>query len=213
MHYSRTELQTICSFFEIQDSIVDTYTFLDYTGTDEVGTKEKLILRLDFAQRKSVVMKLTKEKFTQSIIQQQCEFSEKLRKAGILTAQKFLCSDGYCLCWNGVHIIVEEYLTGTLEKINKTNAVKIGQLLAKMHLLSESHHYHLPIQTIFDFMGHNEVNGFDSFTKLMKDFDIAKEIIALYQEKAMACKKLWQYLPTYAVQGDFTLNNLAISDG
>lgn len=111
-----------------------------------------------------------------------------------------------------VNVTVEDYLGDEIKAIDFNDAFKIGQLMARMHKISEKGNCHIGANTIFNIVGYNEVSGDDEFVKLGEsnkiDSEMYLKIKKLYITKLNRVKSSWNKLPKFAVQGDISINNL-----
>jgi len=152
-----------------------------------------------------------------NIIEAQSIFSEYLRSQGILTPKRYMIGGSYCLKYElnnmFIDITVEDYLGDEIQTIDFELAYKIGQLMAKIHRISEKGSCYIGNDTIFNVVGYNEVSGFNSFLDLGEcnkiDSVMYQKIKALYTTKLEKIKLSWSKLPRYATQGDVSINNLS----
>jgi len=215
MKIKREKIKQYLKKFSIYSSINDIEPCLEYEGTDEKGEKLKYIYRIKFSDCPSLIIKITKEKYTYEVIEEQCDFSEKLRKKGIPVAKHIQSEGKYCILCDGFHITLEEDLSESLIRIDLELAKKIGTLMGKMHKTAEDNNLHLSTRTIFDFMKHNEVDGSNRFYELINEYSIDSKIIERVniQRKKVIEKIMlnWEELPCFGCQGDFSLNNLTLN--
>lgn len=201
--------------FSIYSNVEDVAPCLEYEGTDEKGEKLKYIYRTFFSDTQPLIIKITKEKYTIEVIEEQCDFSEKLRKKGIPIAKHYQAAGKYCILCDGFHVTLEEDFGESLSKIDLNLSNKIGQLMGKMHKIAEDDALHLSTRTIFDFMKHNEVDGSERFYALINGYSMDLEIIErINNQRKMTIEKImknWDALPCFGCQGDFSLNNLALN--
>lgn len=127
-----------------------------------------------------------------------------------------MSGNSYCIKYKlndmFLDVTVEDYLGEEIKTIDFKLAYEIGQLMAKIHNISEKGHCYIGANTIFNVVGYNEVSGYDEFVKLGEsgkiDSEMYQKIKKIYCIKIQRIKLLWDKLPRYATQGDFSINNL-----
>ncbi|WJY27293.1 phosphotransferase enzyme family protein [Sporosarcina trichiuri] len=206
--------------FGLQGTVSSIKPFIDYHS--EADKEVKTIAKVGFKDRAPLVVKFLKEpEHPPSVIESQSVFSEYLRNCGIRTAQRYEKNGTYCLPyqWDGLDLTVtiEEYLGEEIKAIDFPLARNIGQLLGKIHTVSEEGGCRIGKETIFNFLGYNEVSGYDTFRKMstIRELDplLFERIKGIYEEKREAVQRLWNLLPRAATQGDISINNLTVADG
>ena len=216
MNIELESLIEVLALYNFTERISDFNFLINYYN--EKTIEMKVITKVKFLDRKALVVKFIKEnKHPNNIIENQSIFSEYLRSQGILTAKRYMSGERYCIKykWNNMllDVTIEDYLGEEIKAIDSKLAYKIGQLMARMHKISEKGNCHIGANTIFNIAGYNEVSGFDSFLELgiSKKIDLImyKKIETLYIAKLDRVKSLWDKLPKYAVQGDISINNLS----
>ena len=69
----------------------------DYTDADSGYEELRLILKADFADRNSAVIRISDEDiFLNEVLEAQAEFSEHLRERGIFVPRRYRASEQYC---------------------------------------------------------------------------------------------------------------------
>lgn len=185
----------------------------------------KLIFRVDTAGGGKLVVKLLHEdknlQEEREKIENQCAFSEFLRKKGIRTPMRHRADGRYC----NEFIFMEKPLNATLEdwcgeeitEITVETARRIGELMARMHVISLENECRIGCGTLFSAAYWNDVDVFQQFCELTKDKRLDQgtvdKIKALRGEKLKRLRSVWETLPKAAVQGDISINNLTDNGG
>jgi Ser/Thr protein kinase RdoA (MazF antagonist) len=188
----------------------------------------KLIFRVDTAENGSFVIKLHHSKPMQTaIIEEQSRFSEKLRHEGINTAERFSVSNDFChtiqLRGKLFNATLERYVGEEVKVIDEKMVKSMAELMAQMHICSEVHDLHLSTGTIWDMLSQSaDISRGYAYFKSLKDMPIKKsakfdqliyqDITNQYDKRLWALEKVQLKLPTFAVQGDFSTNNMTNSD-
>ncbi|MEK5061710.1 hypothetical protein BK126_10035 [Paenibacillus sp. FSL H7-0326] len=170
MKITLQHIQEILSEYRISARIVDTHHYIEQYR-DHPTFRAKFILRVDFLDHKSVVMKLVQqEEHPRLIIEQQSIFSELMRRNGILTPKRYIAGEHYCISYVindlSLDVTVEEYLGEEIKTIDIEIAGKAGQLMGRMHAISEKEGAHIRVDSIFNVVGYNEVSGYERFREL-----------------------------------------------
>lgn len=220
MNVSFEMMNEILSLYKIQEKVSAIYNFIHYYN--EHSAEVKIVSKVEFTDRNPLVVKITKEnEHPFHKIESQSEFSEYIRSQGVLTPKRYANDGKYCVHYQLNNLIVgvtvEDFLGDELKAIDFTLSYKIGQLLGKIHRISEDGKCLIGSNTIFNFCGYNEVSGYEKFCELGDTGNINSEmylkIKGLYTEKFDRFKKVWDRLPRFATQGDISINNLAMIDG
>lgn len=205
----------VLALYNINEQIYDYKFFINMY--DEETLEMKVIVKVEFINRRPLVVKFVKENnHPGNIIQKQSAFSEYLRQQGILTPKRYMSGESYCIKFQFHNLIldvtVEDYFGDEIKTIDFKLAYKIGKLMAKIHSISEKGKCQIGSSTIFNVVGYNEVSGFDSLVKLGEsvkiDSALYEKIKKIYNEKLEKIKLSWNKLPKCATQGDLSINNL-----
>lgn len=180
----------------------------------------KLILRVTLENGKMLVIKLVHEdedlSKERTKIEQQSIFSELMRSNGINTPVRYLANGKYCSEFMyqrlSCNLTVEEWCGEEITEITVETAFQIGELMARMHMISLENHAEIGCGTLFSAADWNDVDAFPEFCEICKDEkldqSLAEEIQKLHREKLAHIRAIWGDLPKTAVQGDISINNL-----
>lgn len=123
---------------------------------------------------------------------------------------EFFYQDQFC------NVTVEEWCGKEITEINPDISRKIGELMARMHILSMENKCEIGCGTLFSAAERNDVDAFHQFCKICKnenlDQILVEQIKKLHDEKLEAIRALWDKLPKAAVQGDISVNNLVYGE-
>ncbi len=155
-----------------------------------------------------------------SKIEKQSAFSEFMRRHGIKTPARYMVEGKYCIeyVYNNIpcNVTVEDWCGEEITEINTEISYKIGELMARMHILSLDNHCEIGCGTLFSAAYWNDVDAFPQFCEICKneklDQEIVEKIKKLHDEKLEAIRTVWDMLPKAAVQGDISINNLAYGE-
>lgn len=209
------DISNVLDLYNINSDICEYEFFID--RFDNETAEFKFIAKVDLSNEKSLVVKFIRQEMSpHNVIEEQSRFSEHLRSRGVLTPKRYKSGDSYCAKYpfNGLtlDITVEDYLGEEITAIDNSLAFKIGQLMGQNHSIAEADNLHINANTIFNVIGYNEVSGYDDFVKFGNDGLINQEIFdkicRIYNEKLNRLKLVWDSLPKYATQGDYSANNL-----
>ncbi|MDW0115591.1 hypothetical protein QTL97_01395 [Sporosarcina thermotolerans] len=220
MNIGLETINEVLALYTIKGQISNIHNFIHYY--DEKNAEVKIICKVEFTDRNPVVVKFVKEKEHPShIIESQSLFSEYLRDHGILTPRRYVSEGRYCQNYKLHHldvaVTVEDYLGEEIKAIDYNLAYKLGQLMGKIHKISEKGNCLIGNSTIFNLVGYNEVSGYNAFRELGEagaiDTVMYWKIIELYTKKLEKVKLSWGKLPRFATQGDISINNLSYIEG
>ena len=180
----------------------------------------KVIFSVSLSDGQRVVIKILREdedfEKEHVKIEKQSAFSEFMRESGILTPMRYRTGDSFCgrLMYGSVpcHVTTEDWCGEEIAEITAELAYRIGELMARMHVLSLENHCGIGSGTLFSAAEWNDVDSFEEFCKLSEnthlDQETARKIRELHDEKLNALRAVWDTLPKSAVQGDISVNNL-----
>lgn len=227
---SKVQNRTMCE--HVLEAFQQKFDILTVTDLDSVLCEEvdfhKLIFRVDTVAGGSFVVKLHHSKPMQTtLIEEHSAFSERLRLEGINTAERFRFENAYChpIQLRGKPFIatLERYVGEEIKAIDQKTVESMAMLMAQMHKCSEDNDLHLSTGTIWNLLSHSTdmSRGFEYFKSLKTmpikqsaKFDqlVYQDIENQYNKRLWALEKVKLKLPTYAVQGDFSINNMTIND-
>lgn len=168
------------------------------------------------------IVKLFRRESFKRTIEEQSVFSEYLRANGILTAKRYKCQNHYRTDLRlGKYILsvtVEDYIGEEIILLTAPVARKIGELLARMHNISEGGNCHIHRgHTIFNITTKNDVVGYDILLRYARkgklDMSVFARIRREHSRIMKAILKGFENFPVYASQGDLSINNLTLVDG
>ena len=194
----------------------------DYDKGDESSKEVRLIIKVTFEKHSPVVMRFKNEKnATEEMIEKQSKFAETMFENGIPTPHNYSNNGSFAKTYhiNGYEVIVtvEDFCEGEVNAVDEETARMTGELLAKMHDISERENLRLGMKTLFDPLDRNDLFDLSVFTEnkdklrgiapglydeIEKLRDFCMEKIAVFGNE-----------PRYAVQGDISDCNLYISGG
>ncbi len=189
----------------------------DYEQNAKGIGEVRLIIKVECKSNSPLVIRFKNEKdVTLEIIESQCRFAETLKKSGIITPHQYQ-TGGIFAKWyniNGYDVIVtvEQFVEGEIKVVDAKIAEKTGELLAKMHTISEIGNIHIQNAVLFDPFKENDLFDFVSFksieTGLTHD---VKRLFVRIVDKYNAYMEILSPLKRqqrYAVQGDISECNL-----
>ncbi len=188
---------------------------------DNPNSKEvRLILKVDFEDTPSVVIRLKNEKgVTTELIESQSRFSDILNQNGIHTPTQYRANgkfaNPYSIDGYDVIVTVEQFVANEIKIVDESVALKTGELLAKTHAIAEQNDIHIKNDVLFNPFEHNDLFAFDTFITLENFFDddnkiLFRQIVDLYSSYLEVLAPL-RKRRKYAVQGDISNNNLYLT--
>lgn len=217
-----TLIQIILERYGFSAAFREPKEYIHYNG-EHKDQIVKLILSVLLESGKRVVIKILHEEGDllkdREKIEKQSAFSEFLRQNGIKTPKRYKANGSYCseciynhlLC----NVTVEDWCGEELTEINPDIAYQIGELMARMHLLSLTNNCEIGCGTLFSAAYWNDVDYFEDFCRICENEHlnqaVAAQIKTLRAEKLNAIRTVWNKLPKAAVQGDISINNLVYS--
>lgn len=187
-------------------------------------THVKVILSVLLENGKRVVIKILRETDDlpkeKAKIEKQSAFSEFMRLHGIQTPTRYMANGAFCgeYIYNRLPCIIaaEDWCGEEIKEINADISRGIGELMARMHTLSLESSYRIGCGTLFSAAYWNDVDAFQSFCEIGRDERlnqaVVEQIKRLHDEKLAALRAVWHRLPTAAVQGDISINNLVYGE-
>ena len=168
------------------------------------------------------IVKLLRRDSFKRTIEEQSAFSEYLRANGIPTAKRYKSGNNYRTDFRiGEYILsvtVEDYIGEEITILTVPLAYKIGELLARMHNISERGDCHIHRgHTIFNITTENDALCYDMLLSYAHKGKIDKGVFTRIRREhsriMKAIRKGFEGLPVYASQGDLSVNNLTLIDG
>lgn len=215
----RSDIDTILkdfgSFGEVE--YVSELERYHYEQHDPHSKEVRLIVKAGFASDSPLVIRFKNEAdVTREIMESQSRFADELRKNGIITPRQYQ-SDGAFARWydiNGYHVLVavEEFAENEITVVDAATAEKTGELLARMHSISEKNDLHVSNAVLFDPFAANDLFAAASFLSLGSAFSggdraLFDKIVQRYGAYMEVLSPL-KAQPRYAVQGDISCCNL-----
>jgi len=192
-----------------------------YYERNEPGSKQvRLIVRADLEDGTALVIRFKNETdVTLELVESQSRFAHEMKKHAISTPVQYHANGNfanlYCIGGYEVIVTVEQFVQGQLEVVDPDVARKTGELLARMHTISEDLNLHVQNAVIFDPFAHNDLFAYDEFAALGPVFQgedrvLFDKITAAY-EQHMAVLAPLKHRARYAVQGDISDCNLYLT--
>lgn len=115
-----------------------------------------------------------------------------------------------------VIVTVEQFAENELKTVDETIAKKTGELLAKMHTISEHNNLHVENEVLFNPFERNDLFAFDAFMSIAQSLDgedktLFDQIVDKYNAYMEILAPL-KSRPKYAVQGDISDCNLYLNN-
>lgn len=189
----------------------------DYEKNDPSKKEVRLIVKVELESGLPLVIRFKNESdVTIEIIESQSRFADVMRKNGILIPYQYQSGGAFAKWYqiNGYDVIVtvEQFAENEIKLVDAMIAEKTGELLAKMHSISEENNLHVCNKVLFDPFAVNELFDFESFKSLetaLSDnervlFDKIVQKYNAYMDVLAPLKRQ----PKYAVQGDISNCNL-----
>lgn len=194
----------------------------NYDNNNKSSKEIRLIIKVTFEKHSPVVMRFKNEKnVTEEMIEKQSKFAETLFENGIPTPHNYCNNGSFAKTYhiNGYKVIVtvEDFCEGEVKAVDEETARMTGELLAKMHNISEQEDLHLNMRTLFDPLDRNDLFDISVFTenrdKLRNTDPALYDEIERAKDSCMEKIAVFGNEPRYAVQGDISDCNLYISGG
>lgn len=222
-HIPESVIHSVLERYGMDSAFSEQTEYINYNG--EFGDNlVKVILSVLLENGKRVVIKILREEEEllkdRAKIEKQSAFSEFMRKNGIKTPLRYMANGSYCneflyhdqLC----NVTVEEWCGKEITEINPDISRKIGELMARMHILSLENKCEIGCGTLFSAAERNDVDAFQQFCQICKNENLeqilVEQIKKLHDEKLEAIRAFWGKLPKAAVQGDISVNNLVYGE-
>lgn len=221
--FQESILKEILKLYGFDTVFSEQRDYINYNG--EYGDNlVKVILSVLLESGKRVVIKILHEQGNlledREKIEKQSAFSEFMRQNGITTPKRYMANGRYCneYVYNNLpcNVTVEDWCGEEIAEINTEIAYKIGELMARMHILSLNNNYEIGCGTLFSAAYLNDVDAYEIFCKICEneylDQAVVEQIKKHRNEKLEAIRLAWARLPKAAVQGDISINNLVYGE-
>jgi len=142
----------------------------DYDKNGESSKEVRLIIKVIFEDRSPVVMRFKNENnVTEEMIEAQSRFAETLLSNGIVTPHNYSGNGRFAKTCHindyDVIVTVEDFCEGEVKAVDEETARMTGELLAKMHNISEREKLRLNMRTMFDPLDRNDLFDISVFTE------------------------------------------------
>ncbi|MBQ8921642.1 MAG: hypothetical protein IJ060_05715 [Oscillospiraceae bacterium] len=213
------EIRTVLHAFQIPEDAADFCELqrYDYPDHDPKRRDVRLIVKAVFRARPPVVLRFKSEPgISAQSIEAQCRFAEMLRQGGIETPYQYTSGVRYAAAYSlhgyDVTVTAEDFCEGEVKAVDCRTARMTGELLARMHDLSEQNGAQLHLNTLFDPLSRNDLFDVSAFSENKEQLrkiapELYDEIEALAAER-MQHAAVFRDASRFAVQGDISLCNL-----
>ena len=195
--FSKECFPDLLKTYDVYNTISETSELLRLIcDVDKQDSKEfKLFYKVSFLDREPIVIKFRGGCTTRNkpdIIEKQTEFSDLLRTNNIITPKYYKTGSGFVqrimIKGYDLSVTVEDFAKNEIKTVNDSISFLQGQLLAKIHNVSEKYECHVPNKTPLNPFTDNDLFSFEEFSKIKQtlpvvffnDFD---EIVASYRIK------------------------------
>jgi len=153
---------------------------------EEYGWNVKVVLSVLLESEKRVVIKIVNIQEDNLLedrekIEKQSAFSEFMRKNGIITPKCYTANGKYCneYVYNNFpcNVTVEDWCGEEITEINTEISYKIGELMARMHILSLNNNYEIGCGTLFSAAHQNDVDAYEDFCKICENEYLDRAVI------------------------------------
>lgn len=225
LNVTTEQLGSILNDFSVKSDIKSVIE-LQRDNYEEYGSNSKrvrLIIKVEFHDHIPIAVRFRNEmNMTVELIEAQNNFAYLLGKNGIKTPVLYTI-DGHFAKWYSIGeydviVTAEQFADNEIGCVDASVAESTGELLARMHNISEKYNCHVDAKVLFDPMTRNELFGFEEFKSfedklIAAEPDLYNSIIDKYDEYMKIISAVCNE-PRYAVQGDISLcNTYFTSDG
>lgn len=217
--FPESDIKAVLKLYGFDMIFSEQKEYLNYY--EEYGWNVKVVLSVLLGSGKRVVIKIVNIKGDNLLeerekTEKQSAFSEFMRQSGIITPRCYMSNGQYCneYVYNNLpcNVTVEDWCGEEITEINTEISYKIGELMARMHILSLNNNYEIGCETLFSAAHQNDVDAYEDFCKICEneclDQAVIEQIKKHRNEKLKAIRSVWDKLPKAAVQGDISINNL-----
>lgn len=219
---SRTDMETVLRDFNIPAAIAEITELQRYNyECKEPDSKEvRLIVKVQLTDGSPLVIRFKNEEdVTIELLESQCRFAETMRQNGIETPVQYQTNGTFARWYSfggyDVIVTVEQFVENQLKAVTPPIARKTGELLAKMHTISEQNHLHVKNPVLFDPFSSNDLFAYEDFKALGDSLEgESKQLHDRIVERYAAYMDILSPLkesPRYAVQGDISDCNLFLT--
>lgn len=221
--FPKGDIEAVLRLYGFDLAFSEQNEYMNYTG-EHGDNLVKVILSVLLECGSRIVIKILHEQDDlledQEKIEKQSAFSEFMRQNGIATPKRYMANGRYCTeyVYNNLpcNVTVEDWCGEEITEINTELSFKIGELMARMHILSLENKYELGYGTLFSAAYWNDVDAFESFCRICENEHLEQSIVerikTIRNEKLDAIRAVWDELPKAAVQGDISINNLVYGE-
>lgn len=216
-------IHSVLELYGLDAAFSEQKEYINYNG-EHGDNLVKVILSVLLENGKRVVIKILHEQDDllkdRAKIEKQSAFSEFMRQNGIKTPMRYMANGRYCneYIYNDLpcNVTVEDWCGEEIMEINTDISYKIGELMARMHILSLENKCEIGCGTLFSAAYWNDVDSFQDFCEIGKNENLNQTVIEqikkLHDVKLEAIRAVWDRLPKAAVQGDISINNLVYGE-
>ncbi|MCI9444206.1 MAG: phosphotransferase [Oscillospiraceae bacterium] len=189
----------------------------NYEKNDPASKEVRLVVKAGFVPDRPLVIRFKNETdVTAEIMESQCRFADEMRKNGVMVPRQYQTNNAFARWYdvNEYHVLVtvEEFVENEVTAVDAAIAEKTGELLAKMHSISEKNDLHVSSAVLFDPFAANDLFDTASFLSLAPAFSgsdqaLFNHIVRKYDAYMEVLSPLKRQ-PRYAVQGDISCCNL-----
>jgi len=216
-------IQDILELYGLETEFGEQKEYIHYY--EKYGYNAKVVLSVLLNSGRRVVIKLVSIQGEDTLknsekIEKQSAFSEFLRQNGMNTPQYYTANGKYCNVYVysnfPCNVTVEDWCGEEITEITPEISYKIGELLARMHLLSLENRCTIGCGTLFSAAYQNDVDVYEDFCRICENPHLNQEVIRQIknhrEEKLASLRSVWDRLPKAAVQGDISINNLVYGE-
>ncbi len=220
---TESDIKTVLALYGFGTAFREPKEYLSYY--EECGYNAKFVLSVLPESGQRIVLKIVSTQKDDLLqegekIERQSAFSEFLRQNGIRTPRHYTANGKYCnvcVCKNyPCNVTVEDWCGDEIMEITTEISCKIGELMARMHILSLENKCTLGCGTLFSAAYWNDVDAYEDFCRICENERLDQAVIGQIKkhrnEKLAALRSVWERLPKAAVQGDISINNLVYGE-
>lgn len=211
------DISNVLSDFGIASEIKSASELQRYDYDNSTSKEVRLIVKVELMSSLPLVVRFKNEvDVSLEAVESQSRFADILRKNGILTPFQYQSAGAFAKRYkiNGYEVIVtvEQFAENEIRIVDAAIAEKTGELLAKMHNVSEKRDIHVSGKVLFDPFSTNDLFDFESFQLLEPNLSrdnraLFLRIVQMYHTYMKILAPLKKQ-PRYAVQGDISNCNL-----
>lgn len=188
-----------------------------YEEDDPASRQVRLIVKAELEDGRSLVLRFKyEEDAPKDVIEAQSRFAALLYEHGIETPKTYV-SDGlfarmYSIGGYDVVVTVEDFKPGEIRTVDPQTAKDTGELLARMHNITEANDFHVDCEVLFDPLAPNDLFFYEAFVKRKErllgiDSGLYNSIVKKHDELISRIAPLGKET-RFAVQGDISDCNL-----